>query len=51
VTEMMHLKFVADLCKNGDHKGIWLRIGRPVTGSWEHGNEPSGSLKGEDILK
>jgi hypothetical protein len=28
---------------------IWLRIG-PVACSREHGNEPSGSIKGEKFL-
>jgi hypothetical protein len=28
---------------------IWLRIGT-VAGSFEHGNEPSGSIKGRELL-
>jgi len=29
---------------------IWLRI-CPVAGSWEYSNEPSGSIRGEELKK
>jgi hypothetical protein len=29
---------------------IWLRTG-PMVGSWEHGNEPLGFIKGRELLE
>jgi hypothetical protein len=51
IDERIILYYISGKCNGKLWTGLnWLRIGTPIVGSCEHGNEPSSSVKGGEFL-